>query len=119
MQELKEPNLTVTHMHVGFKVKDYGQWKHGYGASIKKRKAAGEVSLQVLREAGHPNAVTVISVQEDADQVTAVLESPELKARMEASGIVAMGRMLIMEEMDRRTHRALQPVQRSKRSCGI
>ena len=94
----------VTHLHVGFKVKNYDQWKEGYDASIEQRKAAGEISFQVLRNVDDPNTVTVLSVQESAEQIKAFIDSPELKARMEAAGITQMGQMLIMQEMDSGTH---------------
>ena len=94
----------VTHLHVGFKVENYEQWKEGYDASIEQRKAAGEVSFQVFRNVDDPNTVTVLSVQESAEQVQAFMDSPDLKARMEAAGITEMGQMLIVEEMDSGTH---------------
>ena len=94
----------VTHVHVGFKVEDYERWKEGYDASIELRKAAGEVSFKVFRNVDDPNTVTVLSVQQSAEQVQAFLDSPDLKARMKEAGITEMGRMLIMEEMDSGTH---------------
>ncbi len=94
----------VTHLHVGFKVKDYDQFKQGYDASIEQRKASGEISFQVLRNVNDPNTVTVISVQQNAEQVQAFIDSPDLQARMKAAGITEMGQMLIMEEMDSGTH---------------
>jgi quinol monooxygenase YgiN len=94
----------VTHAHVGFKVKNYAQWKEGYDASVEQRKAAGELSFQVLRNVNDPNTVTVLSVQESAERVQAFLDSPDLKARMKEAGITEMGKMLIMEEMDSGTH---------------
>ena len=94
----------VTHLHVGFKVENYEKWKEGYDASIEQRKAAGEISFQVLRNVDSPNAVTVLSVQKSAEQVQAFMDSPDLKARMEAAGITQMGQMLIMEEMDSGMH---------------
>ncbi len=94
----------VTHLHVGMKVKNYEQWKQGYDASIEQRKASGEISFQVFRNVDDPNTVTVLSVQESAEKVQAFLDSPDLKARMEAAGITEMGQMLIMEEMDSGTH---------------
>ena len=94
----------VTHVHVGFKVENYERWKEGYDASIEQRKAAGEVSFQVFRNVDDPNTVTVLSVQESAEQVQAFMDSPDLKARMEAAGITEMGQMLIVEEMDSGTH---------------
>ena len=94
----------VTHLHVGFKVKNHDQWKEGYDASIEQRKAAGEISFQVFRNVDDPNTVTVLSVQESAEQVQAFMDSPYLKERMEAAGITKMGQMLILEEMDSGTH---------------
>ena len=90
----------VTHVHVGFKVENYEQWKKEYDASIEQRKATGEISFQVFRNVDDPNTVTVLSVQESAEQVQAFMDSPDLKARMEAAGITEMGQMLILEEMD-------------------
>jgi len=94
----------VTHLHAGLEVKDYEQWKKGYDASIEQRKASGEISFQVFRNADNPNIVTVLSVQQSADQVQALLASPDIKARMAAAGVTKMGQMLIMEEMDSGTH---------------
>jgi len=94
----------VTHLHVGFKVENYEEWKEGYDASIEQRKATGEVSFQVFRNVDDPNTVTVLSVQESAEQVQAFMDSSDLKARMEAAGITEMGQMLIVEEMDSGTH---------------
>jgi quinol monooxygenase YgiN len=90
----------VTHLHIGFMVEDYEQWKEGYDASAEQRKASGEISFQVFRNVDDPNTVTVLSVQESAEQVRAFMDSPDLKAAMEAAGIVEMGQMLILEEMD-------------------
>lgn len=94
----------VTHLHVGFEVEDYERWKEGYDASIEQRKASGEISFQVFRNVDDPNIVTVLSVQQSAEQVQAFLDSPDLKARMKAAGITKIGQMLIMEEMESGTH---------------
>ena len=94
----------VTHLHVGFKVKNYEQWKQGYDASIEQRKAAGEISFKVFHNVNDPNTVTVLSVQESAEKLQAFVDSPDLKARMGAAGIIEMGKMFIVEEMDNGTH---------------
>jgi len=94
----------VAHLHVGFKVGDYEKWKKGYDDSIDQRKASGEISFQVFRSVDDPNRVTVLSMQQSAEQVQAFMDSPDLKARMEKSGITEMGQMLIMEQMDSGTH---------------
>ncbi len=94
----------VTHLHVGFKVEDFEQWKKGYDAHIEQRKAAGETAFQVFRNVDDPNTVTVLSQQQSAEQVQAFIDSPDLKERMKAAGITEMGQMLIMEEMASATH---------------
>jgi quinol monooxygenase YgiN len=94
----------VTYVHVGFKVENYERWKEEYDAGIEQRKAAGEISFQVFRNVDDPNTVTVLSVQESVEQVQAFMDSPDIKARMEAAGITEMGQTLIMEKMDSGTH---------------
>ena len=90
----------VTHMHVGFRVEDYERWKKGYDASAEQRKASGEISYRVFRSVDNPNVVTVTSVQQSAERVQELLDSPDMKERMKAAGIIEMGKMLILEEMD-------------------
>ena len=94
----------VTHLHVGFKVENYERWKEGYDASLKMRKASGEISFKVFRNVDDPNTVTVLSVQKSADQMRAFMDSPDIRRRMKAAGITQMGQMLMLEEMDRGTH---------------
>jgi quinol monooxygenase YgiN len=94
----------ITHLHVAFKVNDYARWKQGYDASRELRKTSGELSFKVFRNVDDPNTVTVLSVQESAERVQAFLESPDMRQRMEASGITQMGQMLLLEEMDSGSH---------------
>ena len=94
----------VTHLHVGFKVKDYEAWKQSYDSHLEQRKAAGELAFRVFRNVDDPNTVTVLSVQASAEKVQAFMESPDLKAAMQASGITQVGQMLIVEEMDSGSH---------------
>ena len=91
----------ITHMHIGFRVAEYDAWKTGYDASIDQRRAAGETSYQVFRDAKDPHLITVVSMQEDAKRVQAFLDSPDLEEQMKAAGVIEMGTMLILEEVDR------------------
>jgi len=101
---VKEVYEMVTQMHVGFKVEDYEKWKAGYDASIEQRKAYGEISFQVFRNVDDPNTVTVVAVQESMERVRAFMDSPDLQQRMRDAGIIRMGQMLYVEEMDGGTH---------------
>lgn len=94
----------VAHLHVGFRVDDYERWKAGYDASLEERKASGEISFTIYRNADDPNVVTVLSVQQSAEQVRAFMASPDLQEKMKAAGIVQMGQQLILEETDSGTH---------------
>jgi len=40
-------------------------------------------------------------MQESAEGVQAFLDSPDLKERMKAAGVIEMGKMLLLEEADR------------------
>jgi len=91
----------VTHMHIGFRVEDYDQWKQGYDASADHRRAAGETSYQVFRDLNDKNLITIVSMQEDAARVQAFLDSPELQEGMKQAGVIEMGRMMLLEEVDR------------------
>ena len=91
----------VTHLHVGFKVEDYDRWKKGYDASGDVRKESGELAYTVYRDLDDPNTVTVLSVQRDAAGIKAFMESPGLKERMKEAGVIQMGQMFILTEMDR------------------
>ena len=94
----------ISCLHVGFKVNDYETWKQGYDSHVERRKAAGERAFRVFRNVDDPNTVSVLSVQESVEKVQAFLESPELKAAMQAAGVTEMGRMLIVEETDSGSH---------------
>ncbi len=69
-----------THLHAGFKVKDYERWKEGYDASIEQRLASGELSFQVFRDMDDPNTVTVLSVQQSEEQVRAFMACPTFRS---------------------------------------
>ena len=94
------------HIHIGFKVENYELWKKGYDASRELREAAGEISFQVFRSVDDPNTVTVLSMQKSAEAGQAFLDSPEMRARMKAAGIIKMGQLLMVEEMDSGTSKA-------------
>jgi heme-degrading monooxygenase HmoA len=57
------------------------RWEEGYDASIEQRKASGEISFQMFRTVDDPKTVTVLSVQESAEQVQAFIDSPDLAER--------------------------------------
>jgi quinol monooxygenase YgiN len=94
----------ITQIHAGFKVKNYERWKEGYDDNVEQRRANGETSFQVFRNTDDPNTLTVLSTYKSAEQVQAFMNSPDLKAAMEAAGITQMGQVFYLEELDKGTH---------------
>jgi len=94
----------VTSVHLGFRVADYEPWKRSFDEHLEARKAGGEISYQVFRSVDDPNRLTVITVHDNAEQVRAFLDSPELKTAMQSAGVLEMGPMMVMEEVDRGVH---------------
>ena len=90
----------VTHLHVAFEVEDYDAWKKGYDASRDVRKASGEVSYRIYHNVDDPGTVTVLSVQKSAENVQNLMDSPDMKQRMQAAGITKMGQMFLLEEVE-------------------
>jgi quinol monooxygenase YgiN len=97
---MKRRFVMVTHLHVGFKVKNYDDWKQGYDASKDERREAGELAFKVYRNVDDPDTVTVLSVQKDAEKIKAFINSPHIKELMMEAGVKEMGQMFILEEMD-------------------
>jgi len=94
----------VESLHAGFKVQDYTLWKKSYDEHVEARKASGEVSFRVFRDVDDPNTLTVLAVYESEEKARMFVESPKLKAAMDAAGVIEMGQLLFLQELDHGTH---------------
>ena len=94
----------VTFVHAGFRVNDYEQWKRGFDASAPQRKMAGEVSYRVLRDVEDTESLTVVSVLKNMALVAAFTKAPNFESMMKASGVVQMGQVSLLEEVDSGPH---------------
>jgi len=70
------------------KVKDFAEWKKFFDSKIDFRKANGELSAQIFRDGSDPDTITVINKWSSMEKAQKFAHSPELKASMEASGVI-------------------------------
>ncbi|MCZ2475795.1 antibiotic biosynthesis monooxygenase [Aquirufa ecclesiirivi] len=60
-------------------VADYASWKKQFDRAANLRKAAGEISFQVLQFQHEPNKVVHFSHWEDIEKAKSFFDSPEVK----------------------------------------
>lgn len=71
---------SVPHMLIIHAVADYGAWKEVFDQAAGIRKAAGEISYQLLRFDGSPNTVVHFSAWSSLERARDFFESEELVA---------------------------------------
>ena len=69
-------------------VKNFDEWKKGFDADAGNRDAMGVKITGVFQGAENPNHVTVISEVPSVEAIKGFLSNPDLKAIMEAAGVV-------------------------------
>jgi heme-degrading monooxygenase HmoA len=74
-------------MLVQHKVKDFAAWKKVFDSVDAVRRASGELSTQVFRDASDPNKVTVLNKWDSLANAQKFAHSPELKSAMEKAGV--------------------------------
>ena len=83
----RKGEMIMAIMLVQHKVKNFVEWKKGFDSAIGLRKANGELSAQVLRDASDPNSLTIINKWDSLENAQKFAHSPELKAAMEKAGV--------------------------------
>jgi len=78
----------MTVMMVQHKVKDFAAWKMMFDSALDMRKASGEISAQVLHDAGDPNSLTIINQWDSLENARKFASSPDLRAAMEKGGVL-------------------------------
>ncbi len=75
---------------VQHKVKDFATWKKAFDFAFDMRTASGELSVQIFRDASDPNKLTVINKWDLLANAQKFVQSPDLRAAMEAAGVEGM-----------------------------
>jgi hypothetical protein len=76
------------YMLVRHKVRDFSEWKRGYGAHLPKRVEAGLTEKYLLRGAYEPSEVIAFFEVKDLNRAKAFAESVDLKEAMQKLGVV-------------------------------
>lgn len=87
-------SILITH-----KVKDFAEWKKFFDSKIDFRKSNGELSTQIFRDANDPNKLTVINKWNSMEHALKFAQSPELKASMEAAGVLGTPEIHFLNEV--------------------
>jgi heme-degrading monooxygenase HmoA len=74
---------------INHEVDDYARWKLGFDEAAEKRRAAGEISFQVLRFEGQPNRVVHFSRWASLAQARDFFESDEVAEIRKSLGVQA------------------------------
>jgi hypothetical protein len=82
---------------VNHDVEDYGRWKARYAAHPPP--VDGAIFVHVLRNIDRPANLTMIVGWETAEEARAFRDHPDLRAGMEAAGLVGDPRVEISEEI--------------------
>jgi heme-degrading monooxygenase HmoA len=83
-------------------VEDLAKWKTAYdsedGAAM--RKAVGMKSYQIFRREDDPNKVIHLSQWDNMDDARKFLQSEELEKANQESGVIEMGGVYFLEEVE-------------------
>ncbi|WP_018150623.1 antibiotic biosynthesis monooxygenase [Leeia oryzae] len=79
----------MEHVLIIHAVKDYPAWKAIFDQAAGIRKAAGEISYQVLRDEHDANKIVHFSRWQSLTQARNFFESPELVAIRQQAGVEA------------------------------
>lgn len=88
----------MTTVAVRHRVADFDAWKVAYDEHGAVRKELGTTGDQVMRDAGDPNEILVLTYWPALSNAQAFLSDPSLKDAMQRAGVVAEPRIEIYEE---------------------
>jgi quinol monooxygenase YgiN len=90
--------MIVAAVIVQHKVKDFATWKHVFDSAVNMRKAGGELSADVYRDASDPNKLTVVNKWDSIENAQKFIHSPDLMAAMAAGGVEGMPVVTFLNE---------------------
>lgn len=78
----------MAHVIVKHTVEDFGKWKPVFDGDEGRRSSAGCRGAQIFRDAGNPNALTVVMEFGSHDQAHAFASDPALAETMGRAGVI-------------------------------
>jgi hypothetical protein len=80
-------------------VKNFEEWKKGFDGDAGNREAMGVKIHGVYQHHENPNHVTVISEVPSAEAIMGFLSNPDMKANMEAVGVIGAPEVKILNKV--------------------
>jgi heme-degrading monooxygenase HmoA len=80
------------------KVEDYDKWEPTLLEDLPLLKANGAKSASILRSLDDPNMIIVKSEWEDLETAKRLIESDEVRARMEVGGVIGRPEIYFVDE---------------------
>ncbi|HYG99305.1 MAG TPA: antibiotic biosynthesis monooxygenase [Terriglobales bacterium] len=81
------------------KVADFNTWKASFDAAFSLRKASGENSFRLYRDATDPSALTLLFEWDTAEHADKFLKSEELRLEMKHAGVLGDPEMRVLLEV--------------------
>ncbi len=81
------------------RVADYDAWRPAYDEDVERRSAAGLSEIGVFRKTGDENLVLLVWGAENVESFQAMLNSEDLKDKMQEAGVVSEPEIWIGEGM--------------------
>lgn len=78
----------MPHLLIQHRVADFATWKSHYDNHASARANAGLTDISVMQSLDDPNLVVALHSFDDLAKVQAFGSSPDLKAAMQAAGVV-------------------------------
>ncbi len=78
------------------KVEDFGKWKTIYDEHQEARAAAGLKDLHLWHNIDDPNEIVLLFEVSDVEKAKAFIQSPDLKERMAAAGVISTPDILFL-----------------------
>jgi len=91
----------MAYMLCRLKVEDYVKWKSAFDQAISIRKTAGSKGGYIFRNADDANEVLLLLECDDLGKFRQFMQSPELRDRMQESGVVGPPELCFLEEAER------------------
>lgn len=85
-------------MLVQHTVKNYVEWKKGFDSHQAMRTAGGELSFKIYRDSADANKLTIMNKWDSLANAQKFIQSPELRAGMEQSGVIGMPVVTFLNE---------------------
>jgi len=79
-------------------VKNFTEWKKSFDSDDTNRQKAGVKINGVYTSVDNPNLVSIISEFPSAEALSGMMSNPDMKATMEAAGVIGMPEAKILNK---------------------